>query len=175
MSYQHTIWTFWVKNATILPMTTDGKHYLSKEKFDELERELEMLKSQKRKEIAEQLEFAKSLGDLSENAEYQEARENQAAVEDRIQKLETLIKNSEILKAHHANMVEVGSKVTIQKEGEKEATKFAIVGSEEANITEKKLSNESPLGRALLGKKKGDSATVMTPRGKVVYSIINID
>ncbi len=156
-------------------MTNDGKHYLSKEKRDELEAELHMLKTVKRKEIAEALEFAKSLGDLSENAEYQEAREAQAAAEDRIMKLENILKHAVIVKDHHANLVELGSKVIVQKEGEKEAKKFAIVGSEEANVAENKISNESPLGRALLGKKKSDVAVVMTPRGKMNYTVVDIE
>ncbi len=152
----------------------EEKHYLSKEKHAELTEELALLKGTKRKEIAEQLEYAKSLGDLSENAEYQEARENQAAVEDRIGKLEQILKHAVITKDHHAGMVEIGSHVTVQKEGSKEKESYAIVGSEEADIAEKKLSNESPLGRALLAKKKGDSVVVVTPRGKVTYVILDI-
>ncbi len=152
----------------------EGTHYLSKEKFEELEEELVLLKGTKRKEIAEALEFAKSLGDLSENAEYQEARENQAALEDRISKLETILKHSEILKDHHATMVELGSKIVVQKEGTPEPLAFSIVGSEEASLIEHKLSNESPIGKALLGKKKGEKATVSTPKGKVIYTIVDI-
>jgi transcription elongation factor GreA len=155
-------------------MTNDAKHYLSQEKYNELEKELVVLKGTKRKEIAAQLEFAKSLGDLSENAEYQEARENQAALEDRISKLEIIIKNASILKDTHGGFVEIGTKITLQKEGEKTPITFAITGSEEADIAGGKLSNESPLGRAVLGKKKGDKATVATPKGKVVYTIVDI-
>ena len=156
-------------------MTNDGKHYLSKEKFDELEQELHMLKTVKRKEIAEALEFAKSLGDLSENAEYQEAREAQAATEDRIMKLENILKHAVIVKDQHTSIVELGSTVLIKKEGDKEAKRFSIVGSEEANVSENKISNESPLGRALLGKKKSEVAVVMTPKGKINYSVVEIE
>ncbi|MES2953404.1 MAG: transcription elongation factor GreA [Patescibacteria group bacterium] len=152
----------------------EEKHYLSQEKYEELTKELAVLKGTKRKEIAEQLEYAKSLGDLSENAEYQEARENQAALEDRISKLELILKHAEITKEHKVGMVSIGSRVTIQKEGEKETQDFLIVGSEEADIAQQKLSNESPLGRSLLNKKKGDSVTVATPRGKVKYSVLEI-
>ncbi len=154
--------------------SADGTHYLSKEKFEELETECALLKGTKRKEIAEALEFAKSLGDLSENAEYQEARENQAALEDHISRLEIILKHAEILKDHHTTMVDLGSKIVVQKEGVTESISFSIVGSEEADLVLHKLSNESPIGKALLGKKKGEKATVTTPKGKVVYTIVDI-
>lgn len=148
---------------------------MSKEKYDELEKELAVLKGTKRKEIAESLEFAKSLGDLSENAEYHEARENQAAVEDRISKLENILKHAEIVKDHHTALIDIGSKVVIRKEGDKTDMHISLVGSEEANVAEGKLSNESPIGKALLGKKKGEKAAVQTPKGKVEYVIVAVE
>lgn len=161
--------------GTVVAMTNDGKHYLSKEKYDELVSELAILKGSKRKEIAEALEFAKSLGDLSENAEYQEARENQAALEDRISKLDMILKNAEIIKEdHHTNLIDIGSKVTVRRAGEKEDRHISIVGSEEANFIENKLSNESPIGKALLGRKKGDKVQVNTPKGKVEYTVVEV-
>jgi transcription elongation factor GreA len=156
-------------------MVIGGKHYLSKEKYRELEGELKYLKTVRRKEIAENLEFAKSLGDLSENAEYQEAREEQAKVEDRIATIEEILKNADIVEDHHSIVAELGSFVVIKKEDEKTELRYHIVGSEEANIKENKISNESPMGKALLGKRKGDVFTVTTPRGQTRYTVLNIE
>ena len=150
------------------------KHYLSQEKHAELTRELDDLKKVKRREIAERLEFAKSLGDLSENAEYQSAREEQADVEDRINQLDSILKISEIIATHHTSQVEVGSTLVVKKQSGGEETKYQIVGPEEVNITTGKISYLSPLGSSLLKKKKGDQVVVLTPKGKVAYEIIHI-
>lgn len=150
--------------------------FLSQEKYDELKRELQYLKTTRRKEIAESLEYARSLGDLSENAEYQEAREMQAATEERIAKLESILATASILTNHKkSDAVSMGSKVTIQKTGEKDTHKYEIVGSEEANMVERKISHLSPLGEALMGKKKGETFTFETPSGKQQYKIISIE
>lgn len=154
---------------------TSHEQYLSKEKFAELEEELKTLKTVRRKEIAEDLEYAKSLGDLSENAEYQEAREAQAKTEDRIMVLENLLKHAQIVEDHHSSIVGLGSTVVIQKKGESKPQRWHVVGSEEASVTQFKVSNEAPLGAALLGKKKGDKALVQTPRGQVEYTIIEVE
>ncbi|MFM2383528.1 MAG: hypothetical protein RIQ72_100 [Candidatus Parcubacteria bacterium] len=151
-----------------------AKEYLTKEKFEELQKELQVLKTEKRKQIAEELEYAKSLGDLSENAEYHEAREDQAALEDRIAQLESILANADIVAVHHSNSVEIGSKVTVQKKGSKDQRVFIIVGSEEIDTASGKISFKSPIGQVLLGKKKGDECEVKTPGGEVVYSIISI-
>lgn len=151
-----------------------AKEYLTKEKFEELQKELQVLKTEKRKQIAEELEYAKSLGDLSENAEYHEAREDQAALEDRIAQLESILANADIVAVHHSNVVEIGSKVTVQKKGSKDQRVFIIVGSEEIDTTAGKISFKSPIGQVLLGKKKGDECEVKTPGGEVVYTIISI-
>jgi transcription elongation factor GreA len=148
--------------------------YLTKEKFEELKKELNELKTVKRKEVAENLEYAKSLGDLSENAEYHEARDMQAAVEDRIGQLENLLQTAQIVTLHHSDVVGVGTTVTIQKDGQKENATYKIVGSEEADMSQKKLSVTSPLGEGLMGKKKGDVVQVTTPKGKTKYSIVAI-
>ena len=148
--------------------------YLTLEKKQELENELNTLKSVRRKEVADALLYAKSLGDLSENAEYQQAREDQANVEERIAHLEQILKNAVIMDKHHAGIVEVGTTVTVSKKGGKEDTTFTIVGSEEANVAEGKISNESPLGKALLGKAKGDVVTMSAPKGEMTYSIKSI-
>lgn len=145
---------------------------VSQEKFDEMIKELEHLKTVRRTEIANNLEYARSLGDLSENAEYQEARELQAATEERIKKLEELVKYTTILTdGKKKNEVGFNSKVSIKKEGSSEVHEYVIVGSEEADMRMKKLSHVSPLGSALMGKKKGDIFTFETPVGKQTYTI----
>lgn len=151
----------------------NGAKYLSEEKRHELEEELKLLKTVERKKNAEDLEYAKSLGDLSENAEYHEARERQADVEDRIAQIEYTLKNSEIVKSHHGNEVEVGTTVMIKRGGGKEE-KYQIVGAEEASMLDGKISHESPLGSALLGHKKGDEISVFTPKGETKYKILDI-
>jgi len=153
---------------------SEDKEYLSKEKFKELEKELEFLKSVKRKEIAETLEFAKSLGDLSENAEYQEARQDQAETEDRIGQLESLLKTAEIAPARHGGKISIGSIVVMKREGEKENRTYQIVGAEEANTAEGKISYKSPIGEALVNHEKGDEVICKTPGGDVKCAIIDV-
>lgn len=149
--------------------------YLTLEKKNELETELTQLKSVRRKEIADSLEYAKSLGDLSENAEYHQAREDQANCEDRINHIEQILKNAVIMETGTVEgVVHVGSTVTVLKKGTKEEKTFALVGSEEADSVSGRISNESPLGKAILGKKKGDKVTVHAPKGEVEYSIVAI-
>ena len=153
---------------------SDEHEYLTKEKFEEFKNELEYLKSTRRKEVAENLEYAKSLGDLSENAEYHEARDVQAALEDRIARLERMLKNSTIISSHNTNTVSLGSIITVNKEGEKDKKVFTIVGSEEADTKEGKISLRSPFGAAVLGKKKGDAFSFSTPSGTMTYKITDI-
>ena len=152
-----------------------NKQYLTQDKFDELRDELNFLIHQRRREVAEHLEYAKSMGDLSENAEYQEARDEQAKVEARISQLEELLKHAEILQHKKGDTVEAGSKVVLQKIGEKDKKEFILVGSEEADMTVGKLSYESPLGSAMMGKKKGDGFSVDTPKGSMEYKIISVE
>ena len=147
--------------------------YLTLEKKNLLEDELKQLMTVRRKEIADALEYAKSLGDLSENAEYHQAREDQANCEDRITHIEQILKNAVIMDDKHATgVVSVGSTVTVVKKGSKEEKTFALVGSEEADSISGKISNESPLGSAILGKKKGDKVIVHAPKGDVEYTIV---
>lgn len=154
----------------------DTQAYLTPEKFDELKKELEHLKTVRRKEIAESLEYARSLGDLSENAEYQEARDMQAAIEERIAHLEKTIKEAKIVsdKDKQGDVVSLGSVVTIQKDKDKDKKEYTIVGSEEANIHDRKLSYLSPLGEALMGKSKGDEFEFETPVGKKKYKVLKV-
>jgi transcription elongation factor GreA len=153
----------------------DQQAYLTSEKFAELKKELEHLKTVRRKEVAESLEYARSLGDLSENAEYQEARDMQAAIEERISHLEQVIKEAKIVSHDKSDVVGLGSEVCIQKAGEKGNICYTIVGSEEANIHDKKLSYLSPLGEALMGKGKGDEIDFETPNGKQKYKLLKVE
>src|SRR3989344_4508971 len=156
------------------PDMPDTANYLSKDKFEELTAELEQLKTVRRREIAEQLEYARSLGDLSENAEYEEARNMQAATEDRIRVIEEQISHARIIEHTKGSTISLGSSVTIQKQGEKEDLTYEIVGSAEANMQEHKISHLSPLGSALMGKKKGDVFSFDTPKGMQKYKIVTV-
>jgi transcription elongation factor GreA len=146
--------------------------YLTQSKFNEFKKELEHLKTTRRKEVAENLEYAKALGDLSENAEYHEARDMQAATEDRIAHLEVMLKSASIVSSHNTDFVTIGSAVTIKKD--KSEQTFTIVGTEEADMVHGKISVKSPLGSAILGKKKGDSFSFKTPSGMMEYVVVNI-
>lgn len=155
-------------------MMSSDNNYLSKEKFEELSAELEHLKTNRRREIAEQLEYARSLGDLSENAEYEEARNLQAATEDRIRIIEDQIARARIIEHTKGSSISLGSVVTIQKQGEKDEHTYEIVGSAEANMQEHKISHLSPLGSALMDKKKGETFAFETPKGPQKYKIVNV-
>lgn len=151
-------------------MSTDTQ-YLTNEKFAELQKELEFLRVERRKEVAEHLEYAKKLGDLSENAEYHQAREEQAEVEDRIGRLEALLKNAVITGEGSKEVITIGSTFRLHKDNEQKSYIYTIVGSEEADMSQGKISNLSPLGSALLGHKKGDRVAIQTPKGEVIYQV----
>lgn len=146
---------------------------MTEEKFAELEKELNFLKTERRKEVAEHLEYSKKLGDLAENAEYHQAREEQAEVEERIRHLEDILKNSSLIKkgGAHTDVITIGTTLRLNKEGDNKSYLYTIVGSEEADMTQGKVSNLSPLGAALLGHKAGDSVKVTTPKGTITYTI----
>jgi len=152
----------------------EEKEYLTKEKFKALSEELDYLKKTKRREVAEQLEYAKSLGDLSENAEYHEARDIQGVVEDRVAKLEAVLKNAVIVSSHSTEAVVVGSEVTVIKSEDKKEKIYTIVGGEESDLATGKISVHSPFGEAVMGKKKGQSFGYNAPSGAVTYKIIEI-
>ncbi len=152
-----------------------AEELISQEKFEELTKELDELRTVRRREVAEQLEYARSLGDLSENAEYQEAREMQGAVEERISKLEAILKNAKIVRGSKSDTVGMGATVQVQKIGGEDKHTYTIVGAEEADIMAGKVSYHSPLGAALLGKKKGDEFSFHTPRGIQKYKILKVD
>jgi transcription elongation factor GreA len=149
------------------------EYYLSQERYDELQKELETLKTAARREIAEDLKRAKEYGDLSENAEYAEARLKQSAIEARIFELEELLREAKIIKKNgNSEEVTIGSEVTVKKDGK--TITYTIVGSDESRPEENRISNESPLGRAFLGKKIGDHTEVETPVGVMSYQIVKI-
>ena len=147
--------------------------YLSRDGAGKLRAELDELVQTRRPEIAQRIHDAKEHGDLSENAEYEDAKNEQAFVEGRIATLEALIKNATIIDEHHSTEhVQIGS--TVKVDGEEGKETFTIVGSAEAKPVEGRISNESPVGRALLGRKKGDKVSVKVPAGDFSYTIIEI-
>lgn len=150
------------------------KTFLTKEKYKELEAELLLLQTETRKEIASKLEYARSLGDLSENAEYHDARDQQAKVEDRIIHLEETLKNATIIRKQKGDVVAVGTTVTVQKKGTTDKKEYTLVGPEEADLATGKISHISPLGKAMIGTKKGDTFTFTTPKGSVEYKVVTI-
>jgi transcription elongation factor GreA len=152
----------------------EEKNYITEEKKQALIEEQKFLKTVKRKEILEALESAKALGDLSENAEYHQAREDQGKTEDRINQIEYMLQSSVVVKKHQSSKVEIGTCVVVKKEGAKETTTYSIVGAEEADMTQSKISNKSPLGEALFGKKKGDIVSISTPKGLAKYTLVDI-
>lgn len=150
------------------------KIFVTKEGLKKIEEELANLKSVKRKEIAERIQDAKELGDLSENAEYIEAKEEQGFIESRIIELSQMVKNVELISHQtNKNIVQIGSTVRVRDEEEKEE-RYLIVGSSEADPLNKKISNESPFGCAFLGHKVGDRVTIQTPKGTRVLGIVGI-
>ncbi|MCT4612436.1 MAG: transcription elongation factor GreA [Clostridia bacterium] len=153
----------------------DKKVYLTKEGLKDLENELDNLILVERKEVAEAIKEARALGDLSENAEYDAARERQAEVEGRIQEVEEMLKNVELIEEGVcSDKVTLGCKVVIYDEELKEDQEYKIVGSTEANPMEGKISNESPVGEALIGRKEGDNVEVEVPAGIIKYKIKEI-
>ena len=137
----------------------------------ELEKEVEQLKG-RRGEIAEKIAEARDLGDLSENAEYDAAREEQGIVETRIAEIENILQNAQIIKTTGANEVHLGSRVTLEANG-KQVT-YTLVGPVEADPLSGKISNESPIGKVILGKRIGDTATITTPKGELTYTITEL-
>lgn len=153
---------------------------LTREGYENIEKELEELKSVRRKEVSDKLKEARSFGDLSENAEYDEAKNEQAQLEERIAKLENMLRKAEIISEADikANKVNIGSivKVSIKyPDGETEEEEYTIVGSTESNPLEGKISNESPIGKAMIGAKKGQKVDVQVPDGIAKIKILSIE
>jgi transcription elongation factor GreA len=149
--------------------------YLTSEGAEELQRELDTLINERRPELARKLAEAVAQGDLKENADYHDAKEQQAFVEGRIKYLENVLRSAEIIQNVGAtDMVRVGATVTIVEDGTDNEETYIIVGAAEANPTEGKISNESPIGSALLGRKKGEKVRVNTPAGEITFKIKKI-
>jgi len=150
--------------------------FLTYEGLKKLETELEYLRGEKRREIAERMKQAKSHGDLSENSEYDEARLEHVMVEARIAEFENKLKNARIIDDDDVSteQVSIGSKVRLLDIEFNQETDYRIVGSTEANPSEKKISNESPVGRALIGHKAGETVDVQTPNGVLKFKILDI-
>lgn len=154
----------------------DKEILLTQEGYDKLEQELEYLKTEKRTEIAERIKIALGFGDLSENSEYDEAKNAQAANEDRIMELESKLRFAKIIDESEIDTktVQIGNTVKVLDMEFDEEIEYTIVGSTEVNLAENKISNESPIGVALLGKKKNQIITVNAPAGEMQYKILSI-
>jgi transcription elongation factor GreA len=150
--------------------------YLTTEGAQRLKEELVQLKGPDRDEIARRLRSAIQMGDLSENADYHKAKEDQGFLEGRISELEYLLKNAIIVdrKNNSGDVVDIGMKITIQEAGEEPET-YYLVGAKEADPRNGKISNESPIGRVLLGHRVGDSVTAETPTGSITFKILKIE
>jgi transcription elongation factor GreA len=155
-------------NEKVFPMTKEGK--------EKLEKELEYLKTVKRKEVVERIKVARGFGDLSENSEYDSAKEEQAFVESRIAMLENMIRNAVIIEEDTENKttVTLGKSVTFVELPDGEEETYTIVGSAEADPFEGKISNDSPLAKSLIGKQVGDEVVVQTPGGEMTVKIISV-
>lgn len=154
----------------------DRDVFLTAEGLKKLENELDELKTVRRKEIAERIKQALAFGDISENSEYDEAKNEQAQLEERIAKLEMVLRNAKLIDDEEisTDVVSIGSRVVVNDLEYDEEMEYTIVGSAEANPFEGKISNESPVGSALLGKRKGDIVEVQVPDGVIKYKIITI-
>ena len=150
---------------------------LTKEGYEKLKQEIDYLSTEKRREVADRIRVAREFGDIAENSEYDDAKNEQALVEHRIAMLEERLLSARVIEKKDIakDVVSVGSTVKLRDMGANKTVEYRIVGSAEANPAEQKLSNESPVGKAILGKKKGETVEVQTPRGKALkYKILDI-
>ena len=149
---------------------------LTKEGYENLKAEIAYLSTDKRREVAERIKIAREFGDIAENAEYDDAKNEQAMLEARIAKLEERLAGARVIEKREIakDVVSVGAKVRLRDVDAKQTVEYHIVGSAEANPAEFKLSNESPVGRAIIGHKKGETVEVTTPRGSMKYKILEI-
>lgn len=155
-------------------MKKEKEIYLTEEGLEEIKKELDVLKLEKRPQIITALKEARAQGDLSENAEYDAARNEQAIVESKIKELEAMIEKAVIIKEINRDVVSLGTKVTIEYVEDKEQEEYSIVGSKEADPFANKISNESPIAKAILGSKVGSVVSVDSPNGKYDVKIIAI-
>lgn len=157
-------------------MTEDKELILSREGLKKMEEELELLKTVKRREVADRIKTAREFGDISENSEYEDAKNEQAMIEGTIMAMEKKLRNVKILEDAEGNndVVGVGSTVTIRNTATKDQSVYTIVGSVEADPFKNKISNESPVGQGLLGHAKGDKVEIAIPAGTVIFEILDI-
>lgn len=160
------------KGITIMP-TNKKEFYLTQEGIDKLKAEHHDLTTKQRQEIAQRLKEAKEYGDLSENQSYTDAKDLQSFVEGRIAEIEHILKNATIIEAAHNGVVGLGSTVHLELEDGKQ--KYTIVGSTEANPEQGRISNESPIGKALIGRKPGEEIEVSVPSGTMTYKIVHVE
>ncbi|MDP8911161.1 MAG: transcription elongation factor GreA [Actinomycetota bacterium] len=149
---------------------------LTREGYEKLKQEIDYLSNDKRREVAERIRQAREFGDISENAEYDDAKNEQALLEHRIATLEERLTSARVIEADEvsADVVSIGSRVELEDIDANETVEYHIVGSAEANPAEHKLSNESPVGKAIIGRKKGDVVEVAAPRGSLKFKIVDI-
>ena len=157
-------------------MAADSRYRMSQERLEELKQELEYLQTVREKEVSEQIKEARSFGDLSENSEYDEAKTEQGKLYSKIAEIKDLVENAIILEnAHSGTAVVMGSRVTIREQSENEEETYEIVGSQEANPMQGRISDESPLGRSLMGHVKGDVVAFEAPMGVLHYEIVSVE
>ena len=149
---------------------------LTPEGLEELKAKIEHLSTQRRREVAERIKEAREFGDISENAEYDDAKNEQAMLEHKIAQLEERLAHARVIDSGEidTSVVSVGARVRLRDVDANQTVEYTIVGSAEANPAEQKLSNESPVGRAIIGKKKGETVEVSAPRGSLKYKILDI-
>ena len=153
-------------------MSVESRYRMSQERLEELKKELEYLQTVREKEVSEQIKEARSFGDLSENSEYDEAKTEQG----KLAEIKNLIENAVILEnVPTGSAISMGSRVTVREVGEEDEETYEIVGSQEANPILGRISDESPLGRSLMGKKKGDRIEFEAPGGVIYYEILNCE
>ncbi len=155
-------------------MSSTKEIYLTEEGLEEIKKELDFLKLERRPEIIQALKDARALGDLSENAEYDAARNDQAQVEARIQELEHMVEKAVVIKEVSKDVVAIGTKVTIEYVEDQEQEEYSIVGSKEADPFANKISNESPIAKAIMGMRVGNVVSVDSPNGKYDVKIVAI-
>ena len=149
---------------------------LTSEGYEKLKQEIEYLANDKRREVADRIRVAREFGDIAENSEYDDAKNEQALLEHRIAQLEERLRNARVISKREisSDVVSIGSKVRLRDMDAKETIEYHIVGSAEANPSENKLSNESPVGKAIMGRKKGEVVEVTAPRGALKFKILEI-
>ncbi len=156
-------------------MASESKYKMSRERYEELQKELEYMQTVREKEVAEQIKEARSYGDLSENSEYDEAKEEQGKLYSKIAEYKNLLENAEIVeRVQRAGVVSIGSKVKVRDVELGEEEEYTIVGSQEANPMVGRISDDSPFGRGLIGHKIGETVTVNAPAGDLQFEILDV-